>query len=170
MNRSPGRLLKFYLRLMRHPGTPESIGRGVAAGLFIAFLIPGGHMLTAFFLAALVRGARGAAVLVTWITNPLTIPFIWPVQCWLGGFLTGHPLLYARIRQMLSTVIHDPSVQTMRTLSGELIISFFAGGLLLGSSAAFIGYFCTTGMVKRHRERKAARKKVRISRWEKKEF
>jgi uncharacterized protein (DUF2062 family) len=165
MSKTSGKSLKLFLRLMRHPGTPESVGRGVAAGFFTALLLPGGHMVAAFLLAMLVRGARGSAVLATWIVNPLTIPFIWPVQCYLGSFLIGRPLSHERIEHLLWNAVHTPSMKTAGELSGELIASFFAGGLLLGTVTAIIGYFCTTIMVRRHRARLAGRKAFRINRW-----
>jgi hypothetical protein len=160
-----GKSLKFFLRLMRHPGTPESVGRGVAAGFFTALLLPGGHMVAAFLLAILVRGARGTAVLATWITNPFTIPFIWPAQCYLGSFLIGRPLSHKLIERLLWDAVHTPSMKTVGDLSSELIASFFAGGALLGIIVAVIGYFCTTVMVRRHRARLAGRKEVRKNRW-----
>jgi uncharacterized protein (DUF2062 family) len=169
MRKRPGKPLKFYLKLMRHPGTPESTGRGIAIGLFTAFVIPVGHMLAAFLLAIPARGARGAAVIATWIINPLTLPFIWPAQCYLGSYLIGRPLSYALIKRLISNVINEPSLQTARALSGELILSFFAGGLLLGTLTALPGYFLTARMVRRHRVRLAERKNVRKSRWKNKE-
>lgn len=155
--------MKFYLRLMRHPGTPESVGRGVAAGIFSAFIVPAGHMLLAFPLAMLVRGARGTALLATWIVNPLTISVIYPVQCYLGSFLIGDPLSYGLIKQLvLDTMIH-PSWKTAGSLGGELVASFFAGGLLLGILTAMPGYFFTTVMVRRYQTRRAGRKASRMS-------
>ena len=165
MSKTSGKSLKRFLRLMRHPGTPESVGRGVAAGLFTALFLPGGHMVAAFLLAMLIRGARGAAVLATWIVNPLTIPFIWPVQCYLGSFLIGRPLSHELIEKLLWDAVHTPSMETVGELSGELIASFFAGGLLLGTVTAIIVYFCTTIMVRRHRARLTGRKAVRMNRW-----
>jgi uncharacterized protein (DUF2062 family) len=160
-----GKSLKLFLRLMRHPGTPESIGRGVASGFFTAFLLPGGHMVAAFLLAILMRGARGTAALATWIVNPFTIPFIWPLQCWLGSFLIGRPLSHELIEHLLWNAVHTPSMQTLGELSVELIESFFAGGALLGAVVAVTGYFGTVIVVRRHRARLANRKKFRINRW-----
>lgn len=157
--------LKIFLRLMQHSGTPESVGRGVAAGLFVAFFLPGGHMVVAFLLAILVRGARAAAVLSTWITNPFTIPVIWPIQCYLGSYLMGRPLSHAHIERLLWGAIHTPSMKTVGELSGELIQSFFAGGLLLGSIVAAIGYCLAVIMVQRHRARQAGRRKNRMNRF-----
>ncbi len=147
---------------MRHPGTPESVGRGVAAGMFSAFIVPVGHMLLAFPLAMLVRGARGAALLATWIVNPLTISVLYPVQCYLGSFIIGDPLSYDLIKRLVLDAMTEPSLKTAGTLGGELIISFFAGGLLLGVLTAVPGYFCTIIMVRRYRARRAGRKKSRI--------
>ncbi len=160
-----GKSLKLFLRLMRHPGTPESIGRGVAAGFFTAFLLPGGHMVAAFLLAILMRGARGTAVLATWIINPFTIPFIWPLQCWIGSFIIGRPLSHKLIEHLLWNAVHTPSMQTLGELSVELIESFFAGGALLGVIVAVLGYFGTIIVVRRHRARLAGRKEFRLNRW-----
>lgn len=144
---------------MRHPGTPESVGRGVAAGLFAAFIIPAGHMPLAFLLAMLVRGARGVAVLSTWIINPLTISVVYPVQCYLGSFMIGDPLSYALIKQLVMDFVDNLSWKTAWALGGELMASFLAGGLLLGTLVAVIGYFCTTEMVRRYRIRRGAKTK-----------
>ncbi len=154
MRKRPRNSLKLYLRLMRHPGTPESVGRGVAAGIFSAFIIPAGHMLLAFLLAMLVRGARGAAVLSTWIVNPLTISVLYPVQCYLGSYLIGDPLSYTLIKRLVMDFVDNLSWETAWALGGELMASFLAGGLLLGSAFAVIGYFCTTEMVLRYRKRR----------------
>jgi hypothetical protein len=165
MGKTTGTSLKLFLRLMRHPGTPESVGRGVAAGFFTAMLLPGGHMVAAFLLAMLLRGARGTAVLATWITNPFTIPFLWPLQCYLGSFLIGRPLSHKLIEHLLWNAVHTPSMQTLGELSGELIASFFAGGAVLGIILAVIGYFVAVMMVRRHRARLASRKAGRIHLW-----
>ena len=149
---------------MRHPGTPESIGRGVAAGIFSAFIIPVGHMLLAFPLAMLVRGAKSAALLATWVINPLTISVAYPVQCYLGSFIIGDLLSYPEIKQLVSDVVAHPSWSAMWELGGELIFSFFAGGLILGTAAALAGYFLTAGMVRRYRARRDRRKTARMIR------
>ncbi|MEI8206506.1 MAG: DUF2062 domain-containing protein [Kiritimatiellales bacterium] len=143
------------MQLMRHPGTPESVGRGVAVGLFSAFIIPAGHMLLAFPLAMLVRGARVSAVLSTWIINPLTLSVAYPVQCYLGSFVIGKPLSYALIKKLVLDAIQTPSMETAGALSRELIASFFAGGLVLGAAAAVIGYFFTTEMARRYQTRRS---------------
>jgi len=148
--------------MLRHPGTPESVGRGVAVGLFSAFIIPAGHMLVAFLLAMLVRGARTVSVLTTWIINPLTMPVFYTIQCYIGSFIIGKPLSYTLIKHLVLDVLRNPSSQTVEALGGQLIASFFAGGLLIGPVAAGIGYFFTTSMVRRHWARRAEKKEFRM--------
>lgn len=155
MRKRPGKSAKFFLHLIRHPGTPESVGRGVAVGLFSAFIIPAGHMPLAFLLAMLVRGARGSAVLSTWIINPFTLPVVYPVQCYLGSFMIGDPLSYDLIKQLVMNFFDNLSWETARALGGELMASFFAGGLVLGTVAAVIGYFFTTEMARRYQTRRS---------------
>ncbi|MBD2841493.1 DUF2062 domain-containing protein [Erythrobacter rubeus] len=58
--------------------TRRSVPRGVALGLFSAFIIPIGQIFLAAFLALPSRANVPLAALVTFVTNPLTFP-IWAV-------------------------------------------------------------------------------------------
>ncbi|NOU36539.1 MAG: DUF2062 domain-containing protein [Kiritimatiellaceae bacterium] len=164
MRKRSGKSLKFYLRLMRHPGTPESVGRGVASGLFSAFITPIGQMPLALLLALLFRGAKGSALLATWVTNPLNMPVVYPVQCYLGSFIIGNPLSYELIKRMVLDALHNPSMKTAWALGGELVACFLAGGILFGLLSAVPGYFLTTEMARRYRARRAGRKELRMNR------
>ncbi len=170
MRKRSGKSLRLYFKLMRHPGTPESVGRGVAAGLFSAFMTPIGQMPLALLLALSLRGAKGAALLSTWITNPLNMPVIYSIQCYLGGFIIGDPLSYELIKQLVSNALHNPSMKTAGALGGELVVSFFVGGIILGLLSAILGYFCTTGLVRRYRARRVGRKALRMSRRKTEEY
>lgn len=162
MRKKPGKTLKFYLKLMRHRGTPAYVGRGVAAGLFSAFITPIGQMPLALLLALLVRGAKGSALLATWVTNPFNMPVVYSVQCYLGSFIIGDPLSYTLIKRLVSDILHNPSMETAGALGGELIASFLAGGILLGIAAAVPGYFITAEMVRRYRARRLHRKTAKM--------
>ncbi len=54
--------------------TRRSVPRGVALGLFAAFIIPIGQIFLAVFLAVPARANVPLAALVTFVTNPLTFP------------------------------------------------------------------------------------------------
>ncbi len=55
--------------------TRRSVPRGVALGLFAAFIFPLGQILISTFLALPVRANVPLAALVTFVTNPFTLPF-----------------------------------------------------------------------------------------------
>ena len=58
--------------------TRRSVPRGVALGIFSGFIIPLGQIFLAAFLALPARANVPLAVLVTFVTNPFTVPFwIW---------------------------------------------------------------------------------------------
>ncbi len=58
--------------------TRRSVPRGVALGIFAGFIVPLGQVFLAAFMALPARANVPLAVLVTFITNPFTLPF-WAV-------------------------------------------------------------------------------------------
>lgn len=67
--------------------TRRSVPRGVALGLFSAFIIPLGQIFLAAFLALPARANVPVAALVTFVTNPFTFPFWAVVANRLGNFM-----------------------------------------------------------------------------------
>lgn len=67
--------------------TRRSVPRGVALGLFSGFIIPIGQIFLAAFLAFPARANVPLAALVTFVTNPFTIPFWLLVANKLGRFM-----------------------------------------------------------------------------------
>lgn len=55
--------------------TRRSVPRGVALGVFAGFIVPVGQIFLAAFLALPARANVPLAVLVTFVTNPFTLPF-----------------------------------------------------------------------------------------------
>ena len=55
--------------------TRRSVPRGVALGVFAGFIIPVGQIFLAAFLALPARANVPLAALVTFVTNPFTLPF-----------------------------------------------------------------------------------------------
>lgn len=55
--------------------TRRSVPRGVALGLFAGFIVPLGQIFLAAFLALPTRANVPLAALMTFITNPFTLPF-----------------------------------------------------------------------------------------------
>ncbi len=55
--------------------TRRSVPRGVALGLFAAFIVPIGQIFLAAFLALPARANVPLSALMTFVTNPFTLPF-----------------------------------------------------------------------------------------------
>lgn len=67
--------------------TRRSVPRGVALGLFAGFIIPVGQIFLAAFLALPARANVPLAALVTFVTNPFTLPFWLVVANKTGAFV-----------------------------------------------------------------------------------
>jgi uncharacterized protein len=77
-------------RVRRLPDAPHRIGRGVFAGIFISFTpLFGFHFLGAALIAWAIRGNVLAALLATFIGNPLTTPIIAYTSVELGHWILG---------------------------------------------------------------------------------
>ena len=66
--------------------TRRSVPRGIALGLFAAFIIPIGQVFVAAFLALPSRANVPLAALFTFVTNPLTLPFWLVIANKVGNF------------------------------------------------------------------------------------
>ena len=55
----------------------QSVGRGVALGLFFGFLIPVAQIVFAVIAALFLRANPPVAALATLVTNPFTFPFVY---------------------------------------------------------------------------------------------
>jgi uncharacterized protein (DUF2062 family) len=67
--------------------TRRSVPRGVALGLFAGFIVPVGQIFLASFLALPARANVSIAALVTFVTNPFTLPFWVVVANRVGHFI-----------------------------------------------------------------------------------
>ncbi len=76
------------IRLLRAKGSVHHIAAGVAAGV-LGGLNPiyGIQMLTAGVAAVLLRGNVWVAMLASWVANPITYPFFWLAEWWVGRAL-----------------------------------------------------------------------------------
>ena len=118
--------------------TRRSVPRGVALGLFAAFIIPIGQIFLAAFLALPVRANVPLAALVTFVTNPFTLPFWLVVANKVGNF-------------MLQIDADGPALATsaMETGAWAAVTDFFQmagttafGFAIMAVVAPAVGYFC----------------------------
>jgi len=77
-------------RIKRIPDSPHRIAMGLAVGVGVTFTpMFGFHFLTAAILALILRGNILAAILATFVGNPLTFPIIAVICFRLGNFILG---------------------------------------------------------------------------------
>ena len=157
----------LFLKLMRTQASPASLARGVALGLFIGFFIPMGlQILVVLPLAFLLKAAKIPAVAFTFVTNHVTVFFIYPVQCWVGSYLMFNPISLQSLKAQLDGLIHAPDMQTamaeVARMGLQLGGAFFLGGALFGVIAGVIGYICTYQAAVRFRAKLAARRASRV--------
>ncbi len=157
---------RAYFRLLYTQVSPESLARGVALGLFIGLLIPMGLQIAIVLpLALAFKAAKVPAIAFTFVTNHVTVFFIYPIQCWIGSYLMLSPLRYAELAAQLRGLIAADSFSGMMkeigTLGMQIAVSFFLGGLLFGIIAGVIGYIFTKRAAVRFRARLEERRRRR---------
>ena len=135
-------------KMVKDPLPPESVAAGWALGVFIGFAIPFGlQLIVSVPLALMMRVSKIGATVGTFVTNPATIFFVYPAQTWvIYNILFGN-------REM-GELPTEWSRQTVMSLSGPVIISFFLGGLALALIFSPITYHVVKRIVVRHRRRK----------------
>ena len=162
---------KAYERFLRIRGTPREIALGFALGLFVGmspFL--GFQIAIAVFLAAVFEWNKISAAVGVWISNPLTIPVIYPVTYLLGAKVLGIEEIYAFPRTMdmawiLEMIQNAPEIISILTL----------GGIILGIPVGAVGCAFDYTAVNKYQqeikrklaERRALRKEKRKMRAEK---
>ena len=159
---------KFYFKIVREKASPEYIARGWSIGMFFGCLIPiGGQLICSIPAAFLLKGSKIGAVLGTFLTNQVTVFFIYPVQCYAGAKLIGLDLSYGDIKDKLKDIVSASDfsefVVAAKSLAGDLTVAFFVGGAIMAFVLTPITYVAVKKMVigyriqleKRRRKRQA---------------
>lgn len=155
-----GYLHRIREKMIRDPLPPEDIAAGWALGVFVGCAVPFGiQLVISIPLAMMMRVSKIGATLGTFITNPVSIFFIYPVQTFLvNKMLFGGSLTYSRLANTEWTWV------AVRRLGAEAIVSFFLGGFLLAIVMTPLAYFTVKGIVVRTRLRRARRQGIAASR------
>ncbi|RME15374.1 MAG: DUF2062 domain-containing protein [Alphaproteobacteria bacterium] len=143
-------------RIRRLPDPAHRISRGIAAGVFICFTpFFGLHFLGATLIAILIRGNILAALLATFVGNPLTFPLIAELSLDLGSRILGMPVnmhlpqVLEAVAFALGELVHNflaifthrhAEWGELRRLAHDVFLPYTVGGLLPGLGAAMIAY------------------------------
>jgi Uncharacterized protein conserved in bacteria len=152
------KLLYLYAKIVRDDGSPDYIARGWSIGIFIGCVIPMSfQLMISIPLSFALRGSKIGAALGTFITNPFTVLFIYPAQCWVGNKIIGGDLTWKATEQAALGLI-KLDLSGFFHLGGDLIASFFIGGFLLALILTPAVYFTVYRLVGRYRRIKDALK------------
>jgi len=140
-------------KMVRDPLPPEDIAAGWALGVFVGCAIPFGiQLIISIPLAMMMRVSKVGATLGTFITNPVSILFVYPAQTFIvNKLLFGGSLTYAKLAET------EWTWAAVRRLGAEVIVSFFLGGFLLAIVMTPIAYFVVRRLVVRARAFRARR-------------
>jgi len=138
----------------------ERIAAGWALGMFAGCFIPFGlQLMVSVPLSIWWRVSRIGASVGTLLTNPVTIFFIYPAQCWVGSRLIGSPLSWEYLQGDVFGKLERASVfsaegwQIISELGGRILSGFFVGGLLLALVMTPPTYFIVKRIVVDYRRR-----------------
>ena len=160
------RLAYFWRRILRVRATPHEVALGCAAGVFAActpFL--GFQMALAIALAYLLRVSVPAALLGTFVGNPLSWPAIWTASYVAGVWVLGNDPAYATehltagANALGATLLAPTSdVINLAVVNLSPIMAPMAiGGLVVGLIAATFSYYPTRRAVRVFQKRRRLR-------------
>lgn len=155
----------LYMKVAKAEGTPESIAKGVAIGLCCGLIIPIGlQTVPALVLAVIFKANKFLSWTFTCVTNPASVFFIYPVQCWVGSYLIFRPLTFSRLQKDLEALAtietFADAFAVFQTMSWSIIIPFFVGGIFFAVISAVPGYWLSLKLAQKYQERKE-RKRLR---------
>ena len=146
------KLAALYDKIVKERKSAEFIARGWALGVFVGSVIPFGiQIYIAVPLSFLLKGSKIGALTGTLISNPLTILFLYPAQCWMGSRLLGKDISWDAISEALKGVLSHQDWSSLSQLSGHLVTSFFAGGLMLAAVFTPLVYIAVLHLVRNYR-------------------
>jgi uncharacterized protein (DUF2062 family) len=165
-------------RVRRLPDPAHKISRGIAAGVFTCFTpFFGLHFLLSAGLAWVLRGNIVAALLATFVGNPLTFPLIAAISMETGSFLLGVgapplPLVLASFSDAANDLWHNVvSIFTEDTAHWEGLVRFWdrvflpylVGGILPGLVAGIAAYFLSNPLIAAYQKARLARLKKKFA-------
>lgn len=167
-------------RLRRLPDHPHRIGRGVAAGVFVSFTpLFGLHFLSAAGCAWIIGGNLLAALLATFIGNPITFPFIAMLAVSIGryilglkGDLTPHRILGefghagAEIGHNIRSIFGPERAHwgQLAEFFTQIYWPYVVGGVISGLVASVAAHYLTVPVIRAYHRRRTKIMAERIAR------
>lgn len=123
---------------------PEPLCRGIAIGMFWAFIPMPLQMIPALLFCWIGFANLPIAIVCVWISNPFTYIPMFYVEYKIAAFFQEETLTFDEFRALWGGDDDDPIPHWSDWGEQFLDIYFLIleGGILLGVVAAIIGYFC----------------------------
>jgi uncharacterized protein (DUF2062 family) len=164
----PGRVSEFIhrrviSRILHINDTPHAIALGTAIGMFLAMTPTVGiQIILAATICTVIRANRVAAVIMVFISNPLTMVPIYWLSYGLGAAITGDVMVSHQDFAAIWQHIRDAGMiggirEALVVLTGEIFVPMLIGGSLLGLVFAVPLYPVTKRAARGHRRRREAR-------------
>jgi uncharacterized protein (DUF2062 family) len=161
-------------RMRRLPGTPEEIARGVFAGVVTIFTpFFGLHFIVAALLAGVMRGSILAALLATFLGNPLTYVPVAFVSLQTGHWMLGTTMrgelddsIFAKFGAAAGDLWHNViAVFTAGRADWDELYRFYVdvffpwmvGAILPGLVCGVACYYLTVPVIRAYQKRRSAR-------------
>jgi uncharacterized protein (DUF2062 family) len=160
------KIARYYWRkLLRVRATPHEVALGCAVGVFAActpFL--GVQMVLAATLALLLRVSVPAALIGTFVGNPVSWPAIWSASYIAGAWMLGQDPSAAADHLAASAIVlsttlsasNQPSFDTAVVNLSPLLQPLLLGGFAIGLLAAAASYYPMLKAVRVFQRRRAA--------------
>jgi uncharacterized protein len=150
------RLKSVARNLVNLRASPHEIALGCAIGAFVSVTpLLGVQTILAVLLATLLRGSVPAAIVGTFVGNPLSWPFIWASTYAMGlqlvgleGVLDPATLQHNMLLVWAALIEHSPQLlDATVTLLWPLVWPMMAGSIPLGLlTGAVVYYICRNGV------------------------
>ena len=161
-------------RMRRLPGTPEKIARGVFAGVFASFTpFFGFHFITAALIAVVMRGSILAAMLATFVGNPLTYVPIAIISLQTGHWLLGSTMrgeldesLFEKFSAAAGDLWHNfVALFTPETAHWDELARFYddvffpwmIGSIIPGTLFGLLFYYLSVPVIRAYQKRRTAK-------------
>ncbi|WP_243698550.1 DUF2062 domain-containing protein [Paracoccus alkanivorans] len=167
-------------RLRRLPDQPHRIGRGVAAGVFVSFTpLFGLHFASAAAVAWLIGGNILAALLATFVGNPITFPFIAVLSVSLGRQLLGlggelsPQFIFGEFTRASAELwynilsIFGPKQAHWENLGDflyQVYWPYIVGGVIIGLAVSIASHYLTVPVIRAYHRRREKKMAARIAR------
>jgi uncharacterized protein (DUF2062 family) len=157
------RLRYYYLKLIRLKGQPKDLALGMALGV-LAGSMPILPLQTwlALTLAFIFRASKIAAMLGTWISNPLNWYFLYLFSYKIGAWILGLEQRGKTISAVIYTIKSggDPTAIAKSILEAGnwIVAAFLLGGFVLAAVTTPPSYFLSLYFFRRIEEWKRNRK------------